>query len=73
MNTDEEVMRKAIESEKDVWLDYPVIPVDRVNTTVDILHQYGWLDENVTADGTYDNTFAEKAAEELGLTDPYQK
>ena len=72
MNTDEEVMRKAIESEIDVWLDYPVIPVERVNKTVDILHQYGWLDESVNADGTYDNTFAEKAAEELGLTDPYK-
>ncbi|MBP5198252.1 MAG: ABC transporter substrate-binding protein [Lachnospiraceae bacterium] len=73
MNTEEDVMRKAIESEIDVWLDYPVIPVDRVNKTVDILHQYGWLDENVTADGTYDNTFALKAAEDLGLKDPYQK
>ena len=71
MNTDEEVMRKAVESEIDVWLDYPVIPVDRVNKTVDILHQYGWLDANITADGTYDNTFAEKAAQELGLKDPY--
>lgn len=72
MNTNEEVMRKAVESEIDVWTDYPVIPVDRVNNTIDILHQYGWLDENVTAEGTYDNTFAEKAAEELGLEDPYK-
>lgn len=72
MNTDEEVMRNAVESEIDVWTDYPVIPVDRVNNTIDILHQYGWLDENVTAEGTYDNTFAEKAAEELGLEDPYK-
>lgn len=72
MNTDEEIMRKAVESEIDVWTDYPVIPVDRVNNTIDILHQYGWLDENVTAEGTYDNTFAEKAAEELGLEDPYK-
>ena len=72
MNTDEEVMRNAVESEIDVWTDYPVIPVDRVNNTIDILHQYGWLDENVTAEGTYDNTCAEKAAEELGLEDPYK-
>lgn len=72
MNVDEAVMKKAVESEIDVWLDYPVIPVDRVNKTVDILHEYGWLDEKVTADGTYDNTFAEKAAEELGLEDPYK-
>lgn len=72
MNTDEDVMRKAVESEIDVWTDYPVIPVERVNNTVDILHQYGWLDENVTAEGTYDNTFAEKAAAELGLEDPYK-
>lgn len=73
MNVDEDVMRTAVESEKDVWLDYPVIPEDRVNNTVDILHQYGWLDENITADGTYDNTFAIKAAEELGMEDPYKK
>ena len=73
MNVDEDVMRTAVESEKDVWLDYPVIPEDRVNNTVDILHQYGWLDENITADGTYDNAFGIKAAEELGREDPYKK
>lgn len=73
MNTDEEVMRKAIESEIDVWLDYPVIPEDRVDKTVDLLKQYGWLEEDVQVEGTYTNEFAEKAAEELGLTDPESK
>lgn len=71
MNTSEEVMRDAIEAEIDVWLDYPVIPEDRVNTTVEILKGYGWLEEDVEVEGTYDNQFAEAAAEELGLTDPY--
>lgn len=32
MNVTEEVMRDAVESEIDVWLDYPVIPIDRVET-----------------------------------------
>lgn len=73
MNTDEEVMRKAIESEIDVWLDYPVIPEDRVERTVELLQQYGWMDEDVKAEGTYTNEFAQKAADELGLTDPEAK
>ncbi|MCM1180393.1 MAG: ABC transporter substrate-binding protein [Clostridium sp.] len=70
MNTSEDIMRQAIEAEKDVWFDYPVIPEDRIAKTVEYLKNYGWLDENVSADGTYTNEFAKKAAEELGLTDP---
>ncbi|WP_333813774.1 ABC transporter substrate-binding protein [Muricomes intestini] len=73
MNTPEDVMKKAVESEKDVWFDYPVIPDDRINTTVEYLKDYGWLDKNVKADGTYTNEFAQKAADELGLTDPESK
>lgn len=72
MNTDEETMRKAIESEIDVWLDYPVIPEDRVRTTLDILSGYGWLEDEIDdLDDIINNTFAEKAAQELGMTDPY--
>lgn len=73
MNTTEEVMRTAIESEIDVWLDYPVIPEERLNRTVEILKEYGWLDADINAEGTYNNEFAVKAAEELGLTDPESK
>ncbi len=72
MNTTEEVMRTAVESEIDVWLDYPVIPIDRVETSMDILLSYGWLEEDINnLDSIINNTFAEKAAEELGLADPY--
>ncbi len=72
MNTDPTVFRKAVESEIDVWLDYPVIPVDRVQTTLEILREYGWLEEDITdLDSIIDNSFAEKAAEELDLHDPY--
>lgn len=73
MNTSEEIMREAIEAEKDVWFDYPVIPEDRIAATVEYLKTYGWLDENVSAEGTYTNEFAQKAAEELGLTNPEAK
>lgn len=73
MNTPEDVMKKAVESEKDVWFDYPVIPEDRINRTVEYLKDYGWLDKKVEADGTYTNEFAQKAADELGLTDPESK
>ncbi len=73
MNTDEDILRKAVESEIDVWLDYPVIPEDRLEKTFEYLKQYGWIDENVTPEGTYTNEFAEKAAAELGLTDPEAK
>ncbi|MCR4991361.1 MAG: ABC transporter substrate-binding protein [Lachnospiraceae bacterium] len=74
MNTDEDVMRDAIESEIDVWLDYPVIPTDRVANTIKILNEYGWLEEEITDFSTIiDNSFAEKAAADLGITDPYKK
>lgn len=73
MNTSEEVMRDAIESEIDVWLDYPVIPEDRLGKTFEYLKQYGWIEGDVDVKSTYDNSFAEKAAEELHLTDPEKK
>lgn len=73
MNTTEEVMRTAVESEIDVWLDYPVIPEDRLATTFDYLQEYGWVDEGVSYEGTYTNEFALVAAEELGMTDPEAK
>ncbi|MCR5273660.1 MAG: ABC transporter substrate-binding protein [Lachnospiraceae bacterium] len=73
MNSDEEVMRKAIESEIDVWADYSVIPEDRLTNTIGYLTQYGWLDEGVSAEGTYNNEFAIEAANELGLIDPEAK
>ncbi len=73
MNTSEDVMRKAVESEIDVWFDYPVIPEDRISQTVEYLQDYGWLDKGVSAEGTYTNEFAQKAADELGLTDPESK
>lgn len=74
MDTPEEILRTAVESEIDVWLDYPVIPTDRVETTLGILNQYGWLEEEITnLDSIIDNTFAEKAAQELNMTDPYAK
>ena len=73
MNTSEEVMRKAIESEIDVWLDYPVIPEDRLATTFEYLKEYGWGDENVSYEGTYTHEFAQVAADTLGMTDPEAK
>ena len=74
MNVTEDVMRNAVESEIDVWLDYPVIPIDRVETTLDILLEYGWQEEKIDdLSAIINNTFAEKAAEELGMTDPLAK
>ncbi|MBR1440316.1 MAG: ABC transporter substrate-binding protein [Lachnospiraceae bacterium] len=73
MSTDEAVMRNAVNAEIDVWLDYPVIPEDRVNYTVDLMKKYGWMDEAVSVEGSYTNEFAIKAAEELGLKDPLAK
>lgn len=70
MNTTPEIMRTAVESEIDVWLDYPVIPEDRLAATFEYLKQYGWVDENVDYKGTYTNEFAQVAADTLGLTDP---
>ena len=55
-----------------IFLASPICVLEKRHITVDILHQYGWMDASVTADGTYDNTFAEKAAAELGMEDPYK-
>lgn len=73
MNTSEDVMRQAIESEIDVWLDYPVIPEDRLATTFEYLKEYGWVDPDVSYEGTYTNEFAQVAADTLGMTDPEAK
>ncbi len=70
MNTDEDVLRKAVESEIDVWADYSVIPEDRLEKTFEYLEQYGWIDGGVSPEGTYTNEFAQKAADELGLKKP---
>lgn len=73
MNTSEDVMKAAVESEIDVWLDYPVIPIDRVEITLDILKEYGWIEDDIdNLDNIINNSFAEKAAQELGMSDPYK-
>lgn len=74
MNTDKDDLRKAVQNEIDVWLDYPVVPTDRVQNTLKILNEYGWLEDEISdLAGIIDNSFAEKAAQELGLKDPYAK
>ena len=70
MNTDKDLLKQAVESEIDVWADYPVIPEDRLTKTIEYLQSYGWLDEGISAEGTYTNEFAQKAADELGLQKP---
>lgn len=73
MSTSVDTMRKAVESEIDVWRDYPVIPEDRLVTTFQYLKEYGWVEEGVDFKDTYTNKFALVAAETLGLTDPEKK
>ncbi|MBP5304971.1 MAG: ABC transporter substrate-binding protein [Lachnospiraceae bacterium] len=73
LSTDKETLRAAVLSEIDVWLDYPVIPEDRLEKTFEYLKEYGWVENDVTLEGTYTNEFAIKAAEELGLKDPEAK
>lgn len=70
MNTEPELLKEAVEAEIDVWSDYPVIPEDRLQKTVEYLQQYGWLDAAISPEGTYTNEFAQKAADELGLKNP---
>ncbi len=73
MSQDEEIFRKAVLAEIDVWSDYPVIPEVTVNNTIEYLKQYGWLEGDINTAETYTNEFALKAAEELGLEDPDKK
>ena len=46
---------------------------DRLATTFEYLKEYGWVDENVSYEGTYTNEFAQVAADTLGMTDPEAK
>ncbi|MBO4680046.1 MAG: ABC transporter substrate-binding protein, partial [Lachnospiraceae bacterium] len=41
MNTEPALLKEAVEAEIDVWSDYPVIPEDRLQKTVEYLQQYG--------------------------------
>ncbi len=70
MNTTSDIMRTAVNSEIDVWFDYPVIPEERLKTTFKYLKEYGWIEDDVDYSETYTNEFAQAAAETLGLTDP---
>ncbi len=67
LGIDEATARTAIEAEIELWTDEPVIDPARLQKTVDMLVEYGFLRDEVTIDDTYDNTFAEVAAKELGL------
>ena len=40
---------------------------------LEYLKEYGWVDENVSYEGTYTNEFAQVAADTLGMTDPEAK
>lgn len=67
LGIDEATAKTAIESEIELWTDEPVIEPARLQKTVDMLVEYGFMNEGVNIEDTYDNTFAEVAAKELGL------
>lgn len=67
LGVDIDILKTAMESEIELWTDEPVIDPSRLQKTVDMLIEYGFLREGVDIDDTYDNQFATVAAKELGL------
>ena len=67
LNIDEETAREAIEAEIVLWENDPIVDVDRLQVTEDLLTKYGMQREAHNVDGVVDNQFAEKIAKELKL------
>ncbi|CAM4465883.1 ABC transporter substrate-binding protein [Paenibacillus phoenicis] len=67
LNLDEETTREAIEAEIELWENNPIVDVDRLQVTEDLLTEYGMQRDKVSVDGTVDNQFAEKVAKTLKL------
>ncbi|MFP4976718.1 ABC transporter substrate-binding protein [Paenibacillus sp. CN-4] len=67
LNLDEATARKAIESEIELWENDPIVDVNRLQVTEDLLTEYGMQREKISVDGTVENRFAEAVAKELKL------
>lgn len=67
LNIDEETAREAIESEIVLWENNPIVDIERLQVTEDLLTKYGMQREAHSVDGVVDNQFAEKVAEQLKL------
>ncbi len=68
LNLDEETAREAIESEIVLWENDPIVSVERLQVTEDLLFKYGMQKESFdVSEGVVDNRFAEKIAQQLKL------
>ncbi|MDO3409278.1 ABC transporter substrate-binding protein [Saccharibacillus sp. CPCC 101409] len=67
LGLDEATAREAIESEIVLWENDPIVDPSRLQVTEDLLHEYGMQRDEISVDGTVDNTFAEAVAKELKL------
>ena len=67
LNLDEKTARTAIESEMVLWENNPIVDTDRLQVTEDLLTKYGMQRDEISVDGTVDNTFAERVAKRLKL------
>lgn len=67
LNISTEVAKESIESEKELWLDDPIVDVNRLKVTQELLVKYDFLREVVKTDNVVDNRFAEVSAQRLKL------
>lgn len=67
LNISEETAKKAIESEIVLWENNPVVDVNRLQITEDLLTEYGMQKETINVDGVVNNTAAEMIAKKLKL------
>lgn len=68
LNLDEATTLESIESEKVLWENDPIVSIERLQVTEDLLFKYGMQKESFNvSEGVVDNRFAEKIAERLKL------
>jgi NitT/TauT family transport system substrate-binding protein len=68
LNLDEETARTVFQSEKVLWENDPIVNVERLQKTEDLLFKHGMQRTSFdVSKGVVDNQFAEKVAEKLKL------
>jgi len=67
LNISTDLAKEAIEAEKELWLDDPIVDTNRLKVTQEFLVKYNFLRDIVKTDNVVDNRFAEETAKKLKL------
>jgi NitT/TauT family transport system substrate-binding protein len=67
LNQSLEVVKAAVESERVLWIDDPIVNPSRLTATQKLLVKYNFLPQVLPVDNVVNNTFAEVTAKKLKL------